>query len=48
MQGMLDLLSVVIGTEGKFITEARQKQTSLRVISEVFDMSATQVVIRVS
>ena len=43
---MLDLFSVVTGTEGQFISEATVKKTSLRVISENFDMTATQLVIR--
>ena len=38
---MFDLLSVVTGKEGYFISEARVKETSNRVISEHFDVPTT-------
>ena len=38
---MLDLLCVVTGTEGQFITDVRVKKTGLRVILEHFEMPAT-------
>ena len=41
MPWMLDLLSLVTGTEGQFISEATIKKTSLRVFSQHFDMPAT-------
>ena len=43
---MFDHLSVVTGTESKFISGTTVKETSLRGISEHFDMAATQLVIR--
>ena len=49
MPWMLDLLCIVTGIGGQFLSEARVrkwKKTSLRAISEHFDMPGTQLVIR--
>ena len=40
---MLDLISIVTRIEGQFISEATAKETSLRVISEHFNMLAIQL-----
>ena len=40
---MLDLISIVTRIEGQFISEATVKETSLRVISEHFNMLAIQL-----
>ena len=46
MPWMLDLLSVDSGTEDQFILETTVEKMSLRVISEHFDMPASQLLVR--
>ena len=46
MPWILDLLSVLPGTDGQFISQATETKTSLGVISEHFGMPATQLIIR--
>ena len=43
---MLDLLGVDSGTEDQFISETTVEKMSLRVISEHFDMPASQLLVR--
>ena len=46
MSWMLDLLSVDSGTADQFISEITVEKMSLRVISEHFDMPASQLLLR--
>ena len=46
MPWMLDLLSAASVTEEQFISETTVEKMSLRVISEHFDMPASQLLLR--
>ena len=46
MPWMLDLLSAASGIEDQFISETAVEKMSLRVISEHFDMPASQLLLR--
>ena len=46
MPWMLEFLSVDSGTEDQFISEITVEKMSLRVISEHFDMPASQLLVR--
>ena len=46
MPWMLDLLSVDSGTQDQFVSETAVEKMSLGVISEHFDMPASELLVR--